>query len=60
MIEARPSSGSQVWHYGLARMSMVNLRAQHKDQTVWKADWVYNLQDPNKPYVTLRAPDRRD
>jgi hypothetical protein len=57
-IEARPSGGDLVWHYGFARMSMVNLRAQHKGQTVWSADWVYDLEAPNKPYVTLRAPDR--
>jgi hypothetical protein len=57
-IEARPIGGELVWHYGFARMSMVNLRAQHKGQTVWNADWVYDLEAPNKPYVTLRAPDR--
>ena len=58
MIEARPEDGTSVWQYGFARMSMVNLRAEHKDQTVWSAEWVYDLEAPNKPYVTLRAPER--
>jgi hypothetical protein len=60
VIEARSVGGASVWHYGLARMSMVNLRAQHKDREVWKVEWVYDLQAPDKPYVTLRAPDRHD
>jgi hypothetical protein len=58
MIEARPKDRTSVWQYGFARMSMVNLRAEHKDQTVWTADWVYDLEAPNKPYVTLRAAER--
>jgi hypothetical protein len=58
MIEARPGAADWAWHYGFARMSMVNLQAQHKDQRVWSADWVYDLEAPNKPYVTLRAPGR--
>jgi hypothetical protein len=57
-IEARPIDGKPAWHYGFARMSMVNLRAQHKDRDVWKAEWVFDRQDPNKPYFTTRAPDR--
>jgi hypothetical protein len=60
MVEARPVEGTTAWHYGFARMSMVNLRAAHKEQTVWTVDWVYDLEAPNKPYVTLRAPDRRN
>jgi hypothetical protein len=60
MIEARPVDGASAWHYALARMSMVNMRAQHKDQSVWKVEWVYDLEAPNKPYVTLRAPDRHN
>jgi hypothetical protein len=59
-IEARPVAGAAVWHYGFARMSMVSMRAQHKDQSVWKVEWVYDLQAPDKPYVTLRAPDRHN
>ena len=58
MIEARPGVAGWAWHYGFARMSMVNLQAQHKDQQVWSADWVYDLEAPNKPYVTLRSPGR--
>ena len=56
MIEARAVGGASVWHYGFARMSMVQLRASHKDRNVWSAGWVYDLQNPNNPYVTLRAP----
>jgi len=57
VIEARPAGGASVWHYGFARMSMVNLRAKHKDRSVWSVDWVNNLQDPGQPYVTLRGPE---
>jgi hypothetical protein len=60
VIEARSAGGGSapVWHYGFARMSMVNLRAQHKDRNVWSVNWASNYEDPNQPYVTLRAPDR--
>jgi hypothetical protein len=60
LIEARPVDGAPVWHYGLARMSMVNLRAQHKDRTVWSVEWVNDRQAPNQPYVTFFASLRRD
>jgi hypothetical protein len=59
-IEARPVDGEVVWHYGFARMSMVNLRARHKDRDVWRVDWAVAFQDPNEPYVTLRVADRPD
>ena len=59
MIEARPVGGDSVWHYGFARMSMVNLRAQHKDRTSGASTGRTTFEDPNKPYVTLRAPDRQ-
>jgi hypothetical protein len=59
-IEARPVGGASVWHYGLARMSMVNMRAQHKDRQVWSVNWVNDLGSPNQPYVTLRASERRN
>jgi hypothetical protein len=61
VIEARSAGGAggaPVWHYAFARMSMVNLRAQHKDRTVWSVNWATNYQDATQPYVTLRAPDR--
>jgi hypothetical protein len=57
-IEARPVDGKPAWHYGFARMSMVNLRAQHKDREVWRAAWAVGLQDPTGPYFTTRAPGR--
>jgi hypothetical protein len=56
-IEDRPVDGTPVWHYGFARMSMVNLRTQHKGRIVWSVDWATDYQDPKQPYVTLRAPD---
>jgi hypothetical protein len=59
-IEARPVDGKVVWHYGFARMSMVNLRARHKDRDVWRVDWAVAFQDPNEPYVTLRVVDQPD
>jgi hypothetical protein len=60
VIEARSAAGggAPVWHYGFARMSMVNLRAQHKNRNVWSVSWATYNADLNQPYVTLRAPDR--
>jgi len=60
MIEARPVGGAPVWHYGLARMSMVNLRAAHKDHEVWKADWASDLRNPSNPYISIRVPVGRE
>jgi hypothetical protein len=60
VIEARPVDGAPTWHYGFARMSMVNLRARHKDRDVWSVAWATDYQDPSKPYATLRAPTRPD
>jgi len=57
-VSSAAGGGAPVWPYGIARMSMVNLRAQHKDRSVWSMNWASNLEDPNQPYVTLRAPDR--
>lgn len=59
-IEARQVEGKPVWHFGFARMSMINLRAKHKDRDVWKVDWAGNFRDPAEPYVTLRATDLAD
>jgi hypothetical protein len=55
VIEARPVDGAAVWQYGFARMSMVNLRARHKDRDVWRVDWAIAIQDSSEPYVTLRV-----
>lgn len=57
LIEARPVAKDPVWQYAFARMSMVNLRGQHKDQTVWTVDWAQQGGPPIKPYITLRAPE---
>jgi hypothetical protein len=56
LLEARPVEKAPTWHYAFARMSMVNLRAEHKGQDVWSVQWAYNLQDRTQPYLTLRAP----
>lgn len=56
LIEARPSGGMLAWHYAFARMSMVNLRAEHKNKNVWRVDWDDKGGPPHKPYVTLPAP----
>jgi hypothetical protein len=53
LIESRPNAGTPAWHYGFARMSMVNLRAKHKDKDVWVADWDADRRNPSKPYVDL-------
>jgi hypothetical protein len=55
MIESRPKSGTPVWHYGFARMSMINLKAKHKDRDVWSVPWATDFQNPNESYVTLPA-----
>ena len=47
-IEARNVDGKPAWYWGVARMSMVNLRAEHKGTEVWTADWVSDLSAPNK------------
>jgi hypothetical protein len=60
VIEDRPVDGAAVWHYGLARMSMVNLRARHKDTDVWRVDWAIAFRNPSEPYVTLRVTDHPD
>jgi hypothetical protein len=60
LIESRPLAGIPTWHSGFARMSMVNLRAAHKDRNVWKVDWAFELRNPTKPYINIRAPDRSD
>ena len=40
VIESRPSGGELAWHYGLARMSMVNLRTpEHKARGLEGAEW---------------------
>jgi hypothetical protein len=57
LLEARPQDGALAWQYAFARMSMVNLRAEHKGQKVWNVGWVYDRTDPSQPYLTLRAPD---
>ncbi len=60
VIESRLVNKVPVWQYGFARMSMVNLRARHKDRDVWVVDWATDHQDPNRPYVTLRGDIRPD
>jgi hypothetical protein len=60
VIEARPVNGAVAWHYGFARMSMINLRGRHKDRDVWRVSWAYALQDPSEPYVTLRVAGHSD
>jgi hypothetical protein len=54
LIETQSRGGALAWHYAVARMSMVNLRAEHKDQIVWRAEWDYDVTNPGKPYMTLR------
>lgn len=58
LIEARRGRGDAppAWQFALARMSMVNLRAEHKGREVWKVDWVDDLESPGKPYLTIAAP----
>jgi hypothetical protein len=56
----RPAMARDDKSKGGATRTMVNMRAQHKDRRVWSVDWVNNLAAPNKPYVTLRASERRD
>lgn len=57
VIEDRPrgAGGPPAWHYGFARMSMVDLRAEHKGRGVWRAAWDNQVESPDKPYVTLPA-----
>lgn len=59
LIEARPESGTLRWHYAFARMSMVNLRAEHKEKRVWSVDWQDKGGPLDKPYTTLEVVKRR-
>lgn len=59
LIEARRQGGSLAWHYAFARMSMVNLRAEHKEKRVWSVDWQVTGGTPGGPYVTLQAGEIR-
>jgi hypothetical protein len=57
-IEARPPTdgGPMAWHYSIARMSLVNLRAFHKDRQVWSAEWVQPARASTKPYMVRSYP----
>jgi hypothetical protein len=59
LIEERPDGGAPAWHYALARMSMVNLRAHHKDREVWSAEWAPGGGSPSMPYCTIQGAQRR-
>ncbi len=56
LFEAKPADGKVTWHYGIARMSMVNLRVDHKGQTVWQVPWNSEASMPDKPSLTIPAP----
>jgi hypothetical protein len=60
-IEARPEAagGPPTWHYSIARMSLVNLRAHHKDREVWSAQWVQPKGAQTKPYMVRTIPAGR-
>ena len=49
-----------IWHYSLARMSLVNLRVHHKDREVWSAEWVQPNKAMTKPYMVPATPRIRD
>jgi hypothetical protein len=53
LLEARMQGDRLQWHYGFARMSMVNLRAAHKEQEVWKVPWWDRTEGPRGPYITM-------
>ena len=52
LIEARPAApgGPMAWHYAFARMSGYSLRAERKEQEVWRADWAPAATDITSPY----------
>jgi hypothetical protein len=53
LIDVRYRDGAPAWHYALARMSRVNLRAEHKGQVVWRVERENDETNPRKPYITL-------
>jgi hypothetical protein len=57
LLEARrPREGAPAaWQFGLARMSMVNLKAEHQGRPIWNVGWVNDVSAPNKPYLTIPA-----
>jgi hypothetical protein len=58
LIEARPINESPAWQYAFARSSMVNVRGQHKDRTVWQVGWAYQLTQSDQPYITIPAAEQ--
>jgi hypothetical protein len=53
LIDVRNRDGAPAWHYALARMSRVNLRAEHKDRVVWRVERENDETNSRKPYITL-------
>ena len=56
LIEARQLDGAPRWHYGLARLSNVNLRVSDRGREVWNVPtlpWPKFL-DRSEPYTTFR------
>lgn len=55
LIESSARDGGTAWRYGLARLSMLALRAELKDRVVWRVDRDEDRFAPDKPYATYRA-----
>ena len=58
LIEARPTGPDKAmrWHFSTARMSLVNLRMEHRGREVWSASWDSDLKVRSKPYTALTIP----
>ena len=54
LIEARRTGDRFAWHYGLARMTSVPLRADHRDAKVWEVpDCWAQVSDRRAPYTAF-------
>ena len=58
LLEMRSAGGTPQWHYGLARMASVRMRATLAGKTVWEVETLpYDgfRNRPDQPYTTLFA-----
>lgn len=56
LLEARDQDGQLIWHYGFAGQTCYELRAKHKDQTVWQQPCWDDAFDLNKPFFAFTMP----
>lgn len=56
LFEARPHLGKPAWHYAIARMSMMELRVERNEQTIWEVPFNSEANSRHRPYLITPAP----